>query len=86
MNRKFLVIGDYIISENDGDRHYISAKQLVRLYNLKKGEYELFDHDRNPRDISTSGKIILGPLRNGNYLEYIKQFRQIKNTKDISRE
>ena len=32
--KKYLVIGDYIISENDGQVHFVSARQLCELYGL----------------------------------------------------
>ena len=32
--KKFLVIGGYVISKNDGDIHYVSAYKLCELYGL----------------------------------------------------
>ena len=75
MKKKYLVIGDYVISKNDGQRHYVSAKELVSLYGVDKRECELFDKltPRNPRDIIVGNLIILGPLYNGNYREYLEK-------------
>jgi hypothetical protein len=36
--KKYLVIPDYIISKNDGQRHYISCNKLVQLYGVDEGE------------------------------------------------
>lgn len=38
MTKKWLVLSDYIISRNDGDRHLISCQQLVKLYGVNPKE------------------------------------------------
>lgn len=35
---KYAVYPGYVISKNDGDRHYISAQQLMRLYKVDPRE------------------------------------------------
>ena len=42
--KKFVCCGDYVISKTDGQRHYISASKLVKLYRLDPGECILSDH------------------------------------------
>jgi hypothetical protein len=37
-NKKYLVIADYITSKNDGDRHFITCNQLIRLYSVREEE------------------------------------------------
>lgn len=34
MKKQYLVLGDWIISKNDGDRHFISAMKLCQLYRI----------------------------------------------------
>ncbi len=36
--KKYLVIPDYVISKTDGQRHYISCNQLLRLYGVNENE------------------------------------------------
>jgi hypothetical protein len=36
--KKYLVVGGYIHSKNDGERHYVSCSQLMRLYGVKPSE------------------------------------------------
>ena len=36
--KKYVVCPDFIISRTDGQRHYIGAAQLIRLYNVPAHE------------------------------------------------
>lgn len=36
--KKYLVIADYVTSQNDGDRHFITFNQLMRLYGVRAEE------------------------------------------------
>ena len=61
----------FIISKNDGERHYISALELINLYKLKLGEYIIWD-DNLPQ--TYLGKNLddyfhLYPRFDGNYNE-----------------
>lgn len=38
MEKKYVVIADYVISKNDGDRHFITCNQLVKLYGVREEE------------------------------------------------
>jgi hypothetical protein len=78
VKKKYLVIGDYVTSD-DGDRHYVSARELVRLYGVNIKECELFDQisPRSPRETSTGGLFVLGPLKDGKYSEYLKIFNDV---------
>jgi hypothetical protein len=38
MNRKYLIIPGYVISKSDGDRHYVSGMELIRLYGVDRDE------------------------------------------------
>lgn len=41
--KKYLVIGGYVRSKNDGQKHYIPAHRLVDLYNVSPSECILTD-------------------------------------------
>lgn len=67
MTKKYLLIGDYVSSKNDGDRHFIDAKTLCRLYNLNPEDcvfthYSQYDYYKNLK-----GLIWLEPKKDGNY-------------------
>lgn len=36
--KKYIVIGDWVRSQSDGQVHYISAEELVRLYRVRRSE------------------------------------------------
>jgi hypothetical protein len=36
MRNKYLVLGGYVISKNDGQKHYINCYRLMELYGVKK--------------------------------------------------
>ena len=71
--KKYLVIADYVRSKYDGDRHFITCNQLMRLYSVHKEECICLDngdrsvppirwyHERNP------GLIELRPRYDGSY-------------------
>jgi len=35
-SRRYLIVEDYVISKNDRDRHFISAEQLLKLYQVDR--------------------------------------------------
>lgn len=37
-NRKYLVLSGFVVSKNDGQKHYITAPQLIRLYGVNPTE------------------------------------------------
>lgn len=76
MIKKYLVIGDYVISKSDGQRHYVTAKELVKLYGVKPSECELFEtrEPRDPRKVNTN-LIVLKPLYNGDYSTYLDSIK-----------
>lgn len=59
---KYMVHLGWVKSISDGDLHYISAVQLVRLYNLRPEEYVLPGVGRSEGDY-----INLYPRFDGNY-------------------
>ena len=62
--KKYLVIPGWITSKSDGDRHYISANKLIRLYGVDRRECVVFqDGERGFCD----SLIKLEPDYNGDY-------------------
>ena len=73
--KKYLVIADYVYSQNDGDRHFITCNQLMMLYGVREEECICAENsvrgryspplecirERNP------GIIDLRPQYNGDY-------------------
>jgi len=37
-NKKYVICPGWIVSQNDGDRHFITAQQLIRLYGVNPKE------------------------------------------------
>jgi hypothetical protein len=57
---KYWVKPGYVKSKNDGDTHFINARQLMELYNVNPSECVV--NPANPE-----GLIILEPSYEGNY-------------------
>lgn len=45
--KKFIIIGDWVTSKNDGDKHYVNARELCRLYGFNPDECFLIESN-NP--------------------------------------
>lgn len=73
MNKKYLVIADYVTSKNDGDRHFINCHQLMRLYSVNPDDCICLDSgDKSVPPVSwykerNPSLIELRPKFNGNY-------------------
>lgn len=73
---KYLVIGDWIRSENDGQRHYVNADRLVNLYGLDPKDCKKIE---SYKPMATRGldftnfRHVLYPLHNGKYREHIEK-------------
>ena len=64
---KYLVCGGYITSKEDGNTHFVGAKEVARLYQVHPDECTFFNADiHRVRDFRTS-LIILKPQEDGNY-------------------
>jgi len=61
--RKYLIQAGWVISQNDGDRHWVPAAQLARLYGLRDGRWR----EWHPRMDRESDLPVLGPRMDGNY-------------------
>lgn len=63
---RFVLKPGHINSVYDGETHWISAGQLIKLYQLHHNEFILWDkHYRFQKS-----DILLTPLRDGNYLQH----------------
>ena len=70
---KILICPGYVISQTDGDRHFITGKQLVNLYQIDFRKHEVRELKKEDRILSYNGFVILGPLYDGNYLDVKKE-------------
>jgi hypothetical protein len=68
---RYAVVPDYVISKSDGEKHWISASALVRLYNLPLGSYWIFSGDER---LDTS-LIKLTVRFHGDYQEHFEKVR-----------
>lgn len=68
---KYVVIGGWITSKNDGDRHYINARKLCGLYGVDPMEcmlYEEREHQRIKVGFLGESLLVLRPRYDGNYI------------------
>ncbi len=63
---KYIIFPGYVTSKNDGDSHWISAPQLMRLYGVAPVDCLIFD-DRVRFAGYPPHLIALRPRRDGNY-------------------
>lgn len=62
---KYLIKPGFVISENDGDKHFINSSQLMSLYRVKQSECLFYSKDM-PKDMY-EGLVVLEPQFDGNY-------------------
>jgi hypothetical protein len=70
INKKYFVIADYITSKNDGDRHFITCNQLMRLYSVREEECVCLENgtERYKMYVDRYGNLIeLRPKSDGDY-------------------
>jgi len=69
MEKKYALHGGYVRSKIDGDEHYVSARQLVGLYELRMSECLVVEDERGsePRLAWPQGLAHLYPRYDGNY-------------------
>lgn len=66
---KYLVIGDSVVSKSDGQLHYISPQELIRLYKVPRNQCILIADSRSDKllGLDTSNLVTLRPRSDGNY-------------------
>jgi hypothetical protein len=52
LSKRYIVIGGYVRSRNDGDVHYIEAVELVSLYGVNPAECILVDRGEEVRKLA----------------------------------
>jgi superfamily II DNA helicase RecQ len=68
--KKYIIYPEFIESKNDKETHFIDAKQLMSLYDVKEEECIIYNEE-NEQTVK-SYLIQLFPLKNGNYKECLK--------------
>lgn len=69
---RYILLGDTIMSPNDGDIHYISAVRLVGLYGLDRRDCTLYDYGHDCLlGLKESDFIVLAPRPHGDYMEHL---------------
>lgn len=67
-NKKYLIVPGYVISKMDGNKHYIPADNLIRLYQVDRNECHIWkDERKKPRPEDFKGLIFLYPRYDGDY-------------------
>jgi hypothetical protein len=69
MGKKYAIHPGYVISDYDGETHYITVNKLATLYGLKPRQYIVWD-DKRPETFVGRNKrdyIHLYPRCDGNY-------------------
>lgn len=64
---KYLVEGGWVTSKNDGDSHYISTEQLIKLYGVPKSECLMYHSQHRYTEEYLDSLIYLCPQPSGNY-------------------
>ena len=66
MKKKYAICPGYVTSKNDGERHFINATELMRLYGVNPAECVIF-HDEKSILREGGSLIILRPDYDGDY-------------------
>jgi hypothetical protein len=64
--KKYIVIGGYIVSKKDNDRHYVGPMELIKLYGVDPKECILVNQEYDPR--TYKDLIELRPRYDGDYI------------------
>lgn len=70
--KKYLVVGGFVTSKNDGDTHYVDAPSLCRLYGVNPKECWMKDersfiNEQHIEAFKSDDLIVLKPRYDGNY-------------------
>ena len=66
-NKKYVLCPGDVVSKKDGERHFISAAQLLDLYHVSLKDCFVCSDEKDLRGLCTSGMIFLYPRYDGNY-------------------
>lgn len=68
INKKYVIHPGYVISMSDGQEHYVTARQLIRLYRVNPNEcIVISESGDNHRGLNLNDFIHLYPRINGDY-------------------
>ena len=67
MKPKYIVVPGYIRSINDGDKHFITGEQLIRLYKVNPKECVIVSPGKEWGKFREADQIILEPDYTGRY-------------------
>lgn len=72
---KYIVHPGYVTSRSDGDKHYISAGQLMKLYAVKLSECIIITSESDKYKLRGLNRdlVSLFPREGGNYKKYNHQ-------------
>jgi len=77
IEKQYMVYPGHVRSKNDNDEHYISARQLIELYEVPPHQCRIHNPNefarRKPRNETL---IILAPRADGKYKSYIESIRE----------
>lgn len=65
--KKWLIMSDFVTSKTDGQRHFISADKLIKLYGVNPDECIILAHPTHTNGYDLEKLIILSPRYDGNY-------------------
>ena len=69
MDKIYFCYGGHIISQNDGDRHFVTARQVAELYglNIRQQNVKLITQRAQEADANLENVVKLYPKSNGDY-------------------
>jgi len=70
--KKYIIYPGYVESKNDKEAHYITAHQLINLYQIKQSECIIYNEHSIILE-ENKNLIELFPLKNGNYKECLNK-------------
>ncbi len=66
MRKKYLIRPGYVISQSDGQRHWIGPAQLMHLYGVRPAEC-VIEGTPSARGYSPTALVLLAPKSSGDY-------------------
>ncbi len=65
--KKYVILPGHVTSRSDGDRHYISATQLINLYRVGHEDCAVVNSRVQAESFIRQGYVLLEPRHDGNY-------------------
>ncbi len=64
----YLIVPGMVVSLVDGQRHWVGAVELMRLYGLRRSQCRIARHGHLPAPVT--GLVVLKPRERGDYEEH----------------